>query len=208
MDTSIPNQAWRLEIISALKVFYYYLTNSDRDLMLGILRPGGGQYYCLSILDARQVLLHMNRDASATTFYPAEFVVGEFGTKAAAKPEKIAAELFAGSKMEYTYGAIDSARASKLRMIAHMLGLLDEFKGSQVDLNWGYFDSSDEGASANFVELQPGWPESWLTSTPVNSLYYGWAANILQITSNGEVIVTYNQQTAEAISLSGNLRRF
>lgn len=81
MVTLNDNEKWRLEIISALKVFYYYLSWSEKDLMLGILHPGGGQYHCLSIMDDSQVLLHMNKFASATTFFPASFLSPNSATR-------------------------------------------------------------------------------------------------------------------------------
>jgi hypothetical protein len=202
------NEQWRQEIISALKVFYYYLANAEQDLMLGILHPGGGQYYCLSILDSRQVLLHMNRNASATAFYPASFVVRDFAVKAQKNSEKVAASLFAGSKMEYAYGSITPIRGSKLRMVAHMIGLLEELKGQDVDLLWGYFDSDNEGAFSNFDVLPSNFPENWETAQPVNSHNYDWSANILQIVAGGQIVATYNQQTAEVLLSAGTLKSF
>ena len=208
MENRDMNEQWRQEIISALKVFYYYLANAEQDLMLGILHPGGGQYYCLSILDSRQVLLHMNRNASATAFYPASFVVRDFAVKAQKNSEKVAASLFAGSKMEYAYGSITPIRGSKLRMVAHMIGLLEELKGQDVDLLWGYFDSDNEGAFSNFDVLPSNFPENWETAQPVNSQNYDWSANILQIVAGGQIVATYNQQTAEVLLSAGTLKSF
>ncbi len=208
MESRDINEQWRQEIISALKVFYYYLANAEQDLMLGILHPGGGQYYCLSIMDARQVLLHMNRNASATTLYPASFVVRDFADKAHKNPEKVAASLFAGSGMEYAYGAITPSRGSKLRMVAHMIGLLEELKGQDVDLLWGYFDSDNEGAFSNFDVFPSNFPENWETAKPVNIQNYDWSANILQIEAGGQIVATYNQQTAEVLLSAGTLKSF
>jgi hypothetical protein len=208
MENRDMHEQWRQEIESALKVFYYYLANAEQDLMLGILHPGGGQYYCLSIMDAREVLLHMNRGASATTFSPAHYSVQDFAEKAHENPEKVAASLFAGSKMEYAYGAISSSRASKLRMIAHMIGLLEELQGEGVDLLWGYFDSSNEGAWPNFNVFPANFPENWQSTKPVNSEHYDWSANILQVVAGGEIVATYNQATAEVLLKSGNLKKF
>jgi len=208
MENRDMNEQWRQEIISALKVFYYYLANAEQDLMLGILHPGGGQYYCLSIMDARQVLLHMNRGASATTFSPVTYSVQDFADKAHKNPEKVAASLFAGSRMEYAYGAITPSRASKLRMVAHMIGLLEELKGQDVDLLWGYFDSDNEGAFSNFDVFPSNFPEDWETAQPVNSQNYDWSANILQIVAGGQIVATYNQQTAEVLLSAGTFKSF
>jgi hypothetical protein len=208
MESRDINEQWRQEMVSALKVFYYYLANAEQDLMLGILHPGGGQYYCLSILDSRQVLLHMNRNASATAFYPASFVVRDFAEKAQKNSEKVAASLFAGSKMEYAYGSINPSRGSKLRMVAHMIGLLEELIGQDVDLLWGYFDSDNEGTFSNFDVFPSNFPEDWETAQPVNSQNYDWSANILQIVAGGQIVATYNQQTAEVLLSAGTLKSF
>jgi hypothetical protein len=208
MENRDMHEQWRQEIESALKVFYYYLANAEQDLMLGILHPGGGQYNCLSIMDARGVLLHMNRGASATAFHPATFTVQDFAEKAHKNPEKVAASLFAGSKMEYAYGAISSSRASKLRMIAHMIGLLEELQGEGVDLLWGYFDSDNEGAWSNFDVFPSTFPANWEVAKPVNSQYYDWSANILQVEAGGQIIATYNQQAAEVLLGTGTLKSF
>ena len=208
MESRDINEQWRQEMVSSLKVFYYYLANAEQDLMLGILHPGGGQYYCLSILDSRQVLLHMNRNASATAFYPASFVVRDFAVRAQKNSEKVAASLFAGSKMEYAYGAITPSRGSKLRMVAHMIGQLEELKGQDVDLLWGYFDSDNEGAFSNFDVFPSNFPENWETAQPVNSQNYDWSANILQIVAGGQIVATYNQQTAEVLLSAGTLKSF
>jgi len=197
-----------MQIVSALKVFYYYLANSEHDLMFGILSPGGGQYYCLSILDENNVLLYMNRDASATAFYPAHYVLEEFGRKAMANPEKVASSLFSGSKMEYSYGSISESRAAKLRMVGHMIELLTEMTGTNVDLRWGYSDTSDEGAVSNFDTFPNAFPFSWAEVLPVNSKYYNWSGNILEITSEGMTVATYNQQTAEVLLANGKLTKF
>lgn len=208
MDSSSNNEAWRLEIISVLKVFHFYLVNSDRDLMLGILQPGGGQYYCLSILDDMNVLLYMNRGASATAFSPQHFALPDFAKNALREPEKVAATLFEGSKMTYTYGSVTPAKASKLRMIAHMIGLLEELEGQVVDLEWGYFDSSDAGAESKFETLPQEYPTSWVDALPVKADVYGWAANIFQVTADGQVAATYNQQSAEVLLPTGRLVSF
>ncbi len=208
MVTLDDNEKWRLEIISALRVFYYYLSWSEKDLMLGILHPGGGQYHCLTIMDDSKVLLHMNKFASATTFFPASFSVTDFGGKAMRNPEKVAQSLFSGSIMNHTYGVVNSARAAKMKMIAHMLGLLEELQGNRVELLWGFFDSSSEGAYSNFETVPKEFPPVWTKVSPVNTLFYDWAANILQIESNGEVIATYNQQTGQLLRSSGELVQF
>jgi len=197
-----------LQIVSALKVFYYYLANSEKDLMFAILHPGGGQYYCLSIISDDQVLLYMNRDASASTFSPGQYVLEDFGRKAIANPEKVASSLFSGSKMEYSYGSISESRAAKLRMVAHMIGLLGELAGSNVDLMWGYSDSDDEGAVSNFDSFPSSFPSNWSGILPVNSRIYDWAGNILQITSEGNVVATYNQQAAELLRSNGEFTKF
>jgi hypothetical protein len=208
MENSENTEAWRQEIISALKVFHYYLANSDGDLMLGILQPGGGQYYCLSILDEKNVLLYMNRGASATSFSPQHFALPDFAKKALRAPEKVAATLFEGSNMTYSYGSITPVKASKLRMIAHMIGLLEELEGQVVDLEWGYFDSSDAGAESKFETLPQEYPKSWGDVAPVKADVYGWAANILRVTADGQVAATYNQQTAEVLLVTGRLISF
>jgi len=208
LDNHSHSENWRLQIVSALKVFYYYLANSQKDLMFGILHPGGGQYYCLSIISDDQVLLHINRDASATTFSPNQYVLEDFGRKALANPEKVASSLFSGSKMEHSYGSITSSRAAKLRMVAHMIGLLGELAGSSVDLMWGYSDSDDEGAVSNFDSFPSDFPSNWSEILPVNSKTYDWAGNILQITSEGNVVATYNQQSAELLRSNGELTKF
>jgi hypothetical protein len=208
MENRDMNEQWRQEIESALKVFYYYLANAEQDLMLGILHPGGGQYYCLSIMDAREVLLHMNRGASATAFSPVHYSVQDFAEKAHKNPEKVAASLFAGSKMEYAYGAMTPSRGSKLRMVAHMIGLLEELKGQDVDLKWGYFDSDNEGAFSNFDVFPINFPGNWESAKPVNSQVYDWSANILQVVARGDIVATYNQQTAEVLLGTGTLKSF
>ena len=202
------NDKWRLEIISALKVFYYYLTWSDKDLMLGILHPGGGQYHCLSFMDDQQVLVHLNKHASATAFYPAHQSIEGFGEKAERNPEKFAQSLYAGSLMVHTYGAVDSLRASKLRMLAHMIGTLEELEGKRADLRWGFFDSSSEGSYSHFETMPVEFPTNWGQVRPVNGIFYDWAANILQIEVDGQVVATYNQQTAELLRSSGQMLRF
>ena len=208
MGNSENTEAWRLEIISALKVFHYYLAHSDRDLMLGILQPGGGQYYCLSILDEENVLVYMNRGASATAFSPQHFALPDFAKKALRQPEKVAARLFEGSNMTYSYGSITSLKASKLRMIAHMIGLLEELERQVVDLEWGYFDSSDAGAASRFDALPAEYPTSWGDVPPVKADVYGWAANIFRVTADGDAVATYNQQTAEVLLATGRLFTF
>lgn len=202
------NDKWRLEIIVSLKIFYYYLTWSEKDLMLGILHPGGGQYHCLSFMDDQQVLVHLNKHASATTFYPAQHSIAGFGEKAERNPEKLAQSLYAGSLMIHAYGAVDSARASKLRMLAHMIGTLEELEGKNVDLRWGFFDSSSEGAYSNFETMPAEFPVEWGKVQPVNGIFYDWAANILQIEVEGQVVATYNQQTAELLRSSGQVLKF
>lgn len=208
LDNQSYTENWRLQIVSALKVFYYYLANSEKDLMFGILHPGDGQYYCLSIIDDNQVLLYMNRDASATTFHPSHYVLEDFGRKAKANPEKVASSLYSGSEMEYSYGSINARRAAKLRMVAHIIGLLGELTGNKVDLRWGYSDSSDEGAVSNFNSFPSAFPLSWSEVLPVNSKNYDWAGNILQVTAEGMVVATYNQQTAELLLPNGRVTKF
>jgi hypothetical protein len=202
------NEKWRLEIISALKVFCYYLTWSEKDLMLGILHPGGGQYHCLSIMDDQQVLVHLNKNASATTFHPAQHSISDFGEKAEKNPEKFAQSLYTGSLMTHTYGAVDSARASRLKMLAHMIGTLEELEGESVDLRWGFFDSASEGSYSNFETMPADFPASWGQVPPVNGIFYDWAANILQIEVDGRIVATYNQQAAELLRNSGQLLKF
>ena len=208
MGNQSYTENWRLQIVSALKVFYYYLANSEKDLMFGILHPGGGQYYCLSIINDDEVLLHMNRDASATTFSPGHYVLEDFARKAMANPEKVASSLFSGSKMEYSYGSISVSRAAKLRMVAHMIGLLGELAGNSVDLRWGYSDSSDEGAVSNFDSFPIAFPSNWSEILPVNSKTYDWAGNILEVISEGMVVATYNQQAAELMRSNGEITKF
>lgn len=198
----------RLEIISALKIFYYYLTWSENDLMLGILHPGGGQYHCISFIDSQQVLVHLNQYASATAFYPAQHSIEEFGEKANRNPEKFAHSLYAGSLMTHTYGAVDSTRASKLRMFAHMIGAFEELVGRIADLRWGFFDSSSEGSYSNFETIPAEFPANWGSFRPVNGQFYDWSANILQIEVEGEVVATYNQQAAELLRVSGQVVKF
>jgi len=207
LDNLSFNENWRLQIISALKVFYHYLANSERDLMLGILHPAGGQYYCLSIIDDQRVLLYMNKDASATSFYPEHYVVEDFARKAIVNPEKVASSLFSGSKMEYSYGSISASRAAKLRMVAHMIGLLAELAGNNVDLRWGYFDGDDDAVS-KFNSFPSSYPFGWSEVAPVNTRNYDWSGNILEVTSEGAIVATYNQQTAEALLANGDLIQF
>lgn len=207
MDNYSYSENWRLQIVSALKVFYYYLANSEKDLMFGILHPGGGQYYCLSVISDDEVLLYMNRDASATTFSPGHYVLEDFGRKAIANPEKVASALFVGSKMEYAYGSISASRAAKLRMVSHMIGLLGELAGKSVDLRWGYSDSEDDCLS-NFHSFPDAFPSNWSEILPVNSKNYDWAGNILEVTSEGIVVATYNQQAAELLRSNGEVTKF
>lgn len=199
---------WRQEIICALKVFYYYTTHAEQDLMLGILHPGGGQYPCLSIIDRNQVLVHMNRHGSATTFFPRLHSVRDFGEKARKAPEKVAASLFGGSGILHSYGHISDSRAARLRMIAHMIGLLDELRLESVDLRWGYFDSAEEGSFSTFSTFPNYFPPYWEMAEPVNTQHYDWAANILQVIVGNEIVATYNQMTAEVLLKSGTFEKF
>jgi hypothetical protein len=93
-------------------------------------------------------------------------------------------------------------------MVAHMIGLLEELKGQDVDLLWGYFDSDNEGAFSNFDVFPSNFPENWETAQPVNSQNYDWSANILQIVAGGQIVATYNQQTAEVLLSAGTLKSF
>ena len=201
---------WPLEIAASLKVYYYYLANSDRQLMFGILHPGGGQYHCLGILDEQQVLLFMNRNASAEASFPKNFRIEGFWSKLLKEPEKVAAKLFAGSKMEYSYGHLDSDRVSQLRMVSHMIALLEtNHDRENTDLLWGYFDSSGEdGSGSNFDELPAGYPAHWSIVPAVNEKSYDWSANIFMVNVEGGTTATYNQRTAEALLPSGELIKF
>lgn len=208
MNRIDPAESWRLQIQAAFKVFHYYLSHAEQDMMFGILHPGGGQYYCLSILDSDKVLVLMNRDASATAQAPKNYLVQDFAQKASDNAEKLAISLYAGSGLPYAYESVSNQRAAKLRMVGHILGLLDELAGKEADLAWGFFDSSSEGSFSNFHEFPEKFPAHWKGILPVNKQFYDWSANILQIAANGEIVATYNQQTAEVLLSSGQIRKF
>lgn len=210
MDDQEMMRRWPLEIAASLKVFYCYLANADRELMFAILHPGGGQYYCLSILDSEHVLLYMNRHGSATTFFPKDYRIEEFWPKVLKNPEKLAAKLFAGSKMEYSYDHLDTERVGQLRMVSHMIALLEaNHDRENTDLRWGYFDSSGEDRSgANLRRLPSGYPEQWANVPAVNREHYDWSANIIEIIVEGRTAATYNQRTGEALLPTGELIKF
>ena len=89
-----------------------------------------------------------------------------------------------------------------------MIGLLGELAGNSVDLRWGYSDSSDEGAVSNFDSFPSAFPSNWSEVLPVNSRHYDWAGNILEVTSEGMVVATYNQQAAELMRSNGEVTKF
>jgi len=208
MDRMAPAEHWRLQLQAAFKVFHYYSSHAEQDLMFGILHPGGGQNYCLSILDAQNVLVFMNRDASATTQAPKQHRVPDFASKAVASPEKLAISLFGGSGLPYSYESVSVHRAAKLRMIGHIIGFLGELAGQEPDLAWGFFDSASEGSFSNYNDFPANFPAHWKEAAPVNTQFYDWSANVLQITAKGEIVATYNQQTAEVLFDSGKLLKF
>jgi hypothetical protein len=210
MDNQEMIRRWPLEIAASLKVFYYYLANADRELMFGILHPGGGQYYCLSILDSEHVLLYMNRHGSATTFFPKNYRIEEFWPKVLKGPEKLAAKLFAGSNMKYSYDHLDTERVGQLRMVSHMIALLEANRDREnTDLRWGYFDSSgDDRSGSNLRGLPYGYPEHWANVPAVNREHFDWSANIIEIIVEGRTAATYNQRTGEALLPNGELIAF
>lgn len=197
------------KILGCLKVFYYYLLNSDRDLLFGLLHPSGGQADSWSIMDDSEVLLFMNLLGDLNAIHPKHFHLEDGWKKLSRDPEKTAAKLFSKSGQEYCYGHLDNTRTAQLNMVSHMIFLFESNITSRVQLDWGWYDSAGyDGAGSNYSEFPKEFPTHWQEIAPANTQFYDWAANILKISVDGRDIATFNQANGEFLDENNQLQSF
>lgn len=194
-------------IRNSLAVFRPFLEFAKEELMIGILHPGGGQYDCLSLINATRPVLEMNLVGSAHVNGQAPFSLAEIWNRLELEnAEEIGEYLF-------TQGRIEAApksrqRTPSLEMLDDMVKEFDDSSNHVVELLWGWFDSSTEGSLSKFPDFPDSFPSYWQDVQPVASQYFGWAANILQIEVDGEIIATYNQRLSEKLDRNNRLIRF
>lgn len=194
-------------IRNSLAVFRPFLEFAKEELMIGILHPGGGQYDCLSLINATRPVLEMNLVGSAHVNGQTYFNLVEIWDRLSREnAQEIGEYLFAQGRVEAAPKS--RHRIPFLEMLDDMVKEFDVSSNRVVELRWGWFDSSTEGSVSNFPDFPEHFPPNWQDVQPVASEYFGWAANILQIEVDGDIVATYNQRLYEKLDQNFRLIRF
>lgn len=165
----------------------------DIEVAPAVLHPGGGQYDCLSLIDAdgRQLVM-MNRNGESTELAGKQF--NDTWTKAAKDASQTALKIVKKSGMP-----VSNPSETPNRLLVSAAQLVEfHLEDERADVRWMWFDGDEESGPNDQAIRGFDVPSHWSSLVPPTR-YIGWQAWLWLVSYEGRPSSLINVSSGEVV---------